>query len=107
MLSKTSHVAEERVALEDEADVTLLDGQPQRILAAEHDAAGARKIEAGEDAQQRRLAGAGGAQQRHQLARLDLQRNTVQRRRVAEGLLHVLDRHVHRFTPRGPVRQRR
>jgi hypothetical protein len=67
-------VAEERVVLEDEADVALLHRQRQGVLAAEHHAARGREIEAGEDAQQRRLAGAGRPEQRHQFAGLDVER---------------------------------
>ena len=69
MLSKTRHVAEEGVVLEDEADVALLDGEAEGILAAEEDAAGGREIETGENAQERRLAGARRTEQRHQFAR--------------------------------------
>ncbi len=55
------HVLEKRVMLEDEADITLLHALPRGILLAEEDAALGRIFEAGDEAQKRRLAGAGGA----------------------------------------------
>ena len=62
-------MTEERVALEHEPDIPLLHGELERVVAVEQDASGGRHVEAGEDAEQRRLAGAGRAEQRHELAR--------------------------------------
>ena len=62
------HVAEQRVVLEHEADIALLHGELQRVLAVEQHAAGGRHVEAGEDPEQRRLARARRPEQRHELA---------------------------------------
>ena len=75
-----SHVAEQRVALEHEADIALLHGELERVLAVEQHAAGGRHVEAGEDAEQRRLAGAGRAEQGDELARADVERYAMQSR---------------------------
>ena len=50
------HVAKQRVMLEDEADVTLLDALVRRILAAEQDLSFGRLIQPGNQPQKRRLA---------------------------------------------------
>ena len=63
------HVAEERVVLEDEADAALAGLAHGRVFALEEDLAAVGVLEPGDDAQQARLAGAGGPEQRHQLAR--------------------------------------
>ena len=78
------HALEQRIALEDEADVPLLHREAERILAAEEHPARGRELEPGEDAKERRLARAGRPEQRHQLAGLDLERDVMERRRVAE-----------------------
>ena len=67
------HVAEQRVVLEHEADVALADAARQRVVAVEQHLSLVRPFEAGDDAQQRRLAGARRAEQRNQLAGLDVQ----------------------------------
>ncbi len=54
--------------LEDEADAPLAHRPRQQILVAEAHGAGVGKLEAGDHAQQSRLAGAGGSQQRQKLA---------------------------------------
>jgi hypothetical protein len=93
------HVAEEGVALEDEADIALLDRQAERIFSAEQDPALAREVEAAEDAEQRRLAGARRAEQRDKLAGGDLQRDAMQRSGIAEAPRDILDSDVHLLTP--------
>ena len=93
-------MAEERIVLEDEADVPLPHVEAERILAAEEHAARGRRIEAGEDAEERRLARAGRAEQRQQLAGADIERHAVQRRRVLEPL----HRHSRSVTPTGGPR---
>ena len=94
------HVAEQRVMLEYEADIALTQVEAERILLAEENASGGRLVEAGEDAQQRGLAGAGRAEQREKLARRHAQRNVVQRGRVAKSLHDVLDGDVDRRAER-------
>ena len=49
------HVLERRVVLEDEADVSLLRCEDRRVLPGEEDLALVRGLEAGDDAEQRRL----------------------------------------------------
>src|SRR5206468_6687842 len=53
------HLPEERVVLEDEADVPLADRDVGHVLAGIAHRAGVRRLEAGDDAEERRLAGAG------------------------------------------------
>src|SRR5262249_37711234 len=50
------HVAEERIVLEDKADTALARIYPEHALAFDPDVAGIRPFEAGDDAQERRLA---------------------------------------------------
>ena len=57
------HVAEQRVVLEDEADVALAGMQVGGLGAGEQDVALIGRFHAGDDAQQRRLAAAGGTEQ--------------------------------------------
>ena len=64
---------------------------PRHVLAVEHDAAGGRLVEAGEHAQQRRLAAAGGTEQREELALVDDQRQIVDGDEVAEPLGDVVE----------------
>src|SRR5262249_32665959 len=85
------HVAEESVVLEDEADIALLHGKADRVFITEKDTARGREIEAAEDAQKRRLAGAGRPEQRQELAGGDLQGDAVERGRIAEALRDILD----------------
>ena len=80
------HVAEQGVVLEDEADAALAHRHARGVLVAEQDAAGARHLEAGDEAQERRLARARRAEQRQELAGGDLEVETGNRRRRAEGL---------------------
>lgn len=56
------------------------------VLAGEQHAARVGRLQPGDDAQQRGLATARRPQQRHQLARLDVQRNVVERPELAEAL---------------------
>ena len=90
-----AHVAEQRVVLEHEADVTFARALRQRVLAVEGDFAGIRPVEAGDDPQQRGLAGAGGAEQREQLAVIDLEVDTVERCKAAELLDEIFDFNGH------------
>ena len=63
----------------------------RHVLAIDQDAAGARPLEAGEQAQQRRLAAAGRPQQREELVGADLERYLVDRGDLAEPLARPLD----------------
>ena len=67
------HVGEQRVALEHHCRVALVGGQLVDGLVAQVDFALVRGLKAGDHAQRGGLAAAGGAQQGHELARLDVQ----------------------------------
>ena len=60
----------------------LVRRQLAHLLAVEPELARGGPVEAAEDVHQRGLAGAGGAHQRHHLARLDRQRDAVEHRDV-------------------------
>jgi hypothetical protein len=59
-----AHVPEQRVMLEHEADPAFARAAPRGAPAFETDVAGMGELEAGDDAQKRRLARARGAEQR-------------------------------------------
>jgi hypothetical protein len=85
------HVAEQGVGLEDESDPPLLHRQPRRVVVAKAEPAAVGFLEAGDDAQQRGLATAGGPEQRDELARRDCQVDPCQDRLVAEALADAGD----------------
>ncbi|MNL46428.1 hypothetical protein D3C87_1691370 [compost metagenome] len=88
-------MAEQGIVLEHEADVALLHGLLRGIVVAEEDRAVGRAFEAGNQPQKRRLARAGRAQERDQLARADVERDVVERRKAAEFLAYVLNADFH------------
>ena len=65
------------------------------VLGAEEHAPGIGELESGDDAQQRGLATARGAEQRDQLAVADVEIDTVQRPEAGEVLADVLDADFH------------
>ena len=71
------HVREEGVVLEDDADIALVGRQMVDAGAVDQHAAAGLADEARDDAQQGGLAAAGGAEQGHDLARLDGERHAV------------------------------
>src|SRR5207249_5936130 len=71
-------MAEERVVLEDEADVAVADGGAGHVLVRVEDRSRVRRLEAGNDAEEGRLAGAGRAEEREQRAARDLEAHLVQ-----------------------------
>ncbi len=76
------HVRIERVVLEDHRHVALARIELVDRLVADRDLAGGDLLEAGDHAQGGRLAAAGGPDEDHELARLDLEREVVDRRDV-------------------------
>jgi len=70
-LSNTRHVAEQRVVLEHEAHVALTHMHVGGVFAAEQDVAVVGCFQPGDDAQQRGLAAARGAEQGDQFAGLE------------------------------------
>ena len=101
------HVAEERVVLEHEADAALSHVAHGRVLAREQHLAAVGPLEPGDDPQQARLARARGAEERHQLARRDVQAHVVHRDEGAERLRHAahLNRHGTPPPAAGPWRR--
>ncbi len=94
------HVPEQRIILEHEADAAPAHRHGERIAAIEQHAPAARLLEPGNDAQQRRLAGAGRPEQRDQFARLDVERDVGERggaggaEALADGFDGDGDRHI-------------
>ena len=88
---------EERVVLEHEACATLVGGAVGDFLAMELNVAVAfvRELQTSNDAQQRGLATAAGAEQRHHLARADVEVYFLQCFKFAKGLADVLDAYAH------------
>ena len=78
------HSREEGVALEDDADVAVLDGDMGDVAVLDHNRAGDGLDEAGDGAQRGRLAAAGGAEEGEELALLDVDVDIVQRGEVPE-----------------------
>ncbi len=78
---KHRHVAEQRVVLEHETDAPLAGRAVEDIFAVHHHRCrliAVGRVQAGDDPQQRGLAGAGGPQQRDQLAVFDMQVHVAQ-----------------------------
>ena len=103
------HVREERVVLEDHAEAAALGRGGRDVLAVDEDAPRVGRLEAGDQPQHRRLAAAGGTEERDDLA---LRRPTSETPRVtgvlAEALLEALEASGNRpsaaalFTRRAP-----
>jgi hypothetical protein len=85
------HVREQCVVLKDDADVAAVGRQLVDALAAHRHLAGGLRNEAGNDAQQRGLAAAAGAQQRHQFTGVDVERHVVDGQRSAVAVHDVLE----------------
>ena len=84
------HVGVEGVVLEDHGDVAFLGRQVGHLRVADEDLARRDLLEAREDPQDRRLAATGRADQHHELAVADLQRDVVHGDDVAaEHLAHA------------------
>ena len=99
------HVRKQRVGLEHHVDRAPVGRDAFHVLAVEHDAARRRLVEAGEHAQQRRLAAARGAEQREELALVDDQRQVVDGDEIAELLGDVLKRDIRLRRGIGPRRE--
>jgi hypothetical protein len=85
-------VTEQGVVLEDEADATAAHRNARGVLLAEQEAPRARHFEAGDEAQEGRLARAGRTQHGHQLAGIDREIETGNGRRLAERFHESLGR---------------
>ena len=75
-------------------DVAAVGRDAREVDAVEQDLAGARRLEAGDHPQRRRLAAAGGPEQREELARGDLEVDPVDRDRVLELLAQSPQDHL-------------
>ena len=84
------HVAEQGVVLEDEPDVAVAGRVAGDVVVLEEHGAAVGHFQPGDDAQQRRLAGAGRAEQRDQLPGGALDGDVVECDEVAEPLGDVL-----------------
>ena len=84
-------VREEGVALEDRVDLAAVRRQRGDVLAVQEDAPGVGRLEAGQHAQQRRLAAAARPEQREELALLDPERDGVHGPQGAEALRDALE----------------
>src|SRR5262249_55318406 len=94
-----AEMPEERVVLEDEADVPLAHRRVGHVLVGVADGARVGGLEPGDDAEERRLAGAGRAEEREQRAARDLERHIVEGHEVPEALGHVLGGDAHDSAP--------
>ena len=81
----------QRVVLEHHVDRPLMRQHVCDVLAVEQDAAFVGALETGKHAQQRGLAAAAWAQQREELAGVDIERNAVHRAESTELLHYALD----------------
>jgi hypothetical protein len=87
-------VREQRVGLEDRVDVALVRRDADGGAAVDLDLALGRLVEAGDHAQRRRLAAAGRAEQRQELAGLHLEVDGVDSDEIAEPLRDTAQRDV-------------
>jgi hypothetical protein len=97
---------EQRIGLEHHVDRPVVGRHLGHVLAVDLDGARGRLLEAGEHAQQRRLAGARAAEQAEQLRLVDVERHVVHSRDVAKFLGDVADAHKRlgrRIAPRARV----
>src|SRR5262249_24416057 len=101
-----------RIVLEHETDLPLLEAERQRVAVIEQHVTGIGKLEAGKNVQQRRLAGAGRAEQAEEFALANLEIDAVEHQRRFETLGQVPDFDPPLFSPqcrrerpsRGPAR---
>ena len=94
-----AHVPEQGVVLEHEPDVALAHRLVGRVFAVEVDRALIGRLQAGDDAEERRLARPGGPEQRHQLAAGHVQAHVVERDEPAERLAQIADLDAHAMIP--------
>ena len=83
---------EQRVGLEHQVERPPVRRDGRDVGAVEQDAARVRRLEAGEHAEQRGLAAAGGPEQREELVLADVERDAVDGGRPAEALGDAVDR---------------
>jgi hypothetical protein len=86
-------VREERVVLEDGVHVASVRRQTRDVAAAELDSPIVRPLEAGDQPERRRLAGARRTEEREELAGADLEVDPVDGGHVAVRLAHAFEAH--------------
>ncbi len=100
-IGQHGEVGKQRVVLEHQAHAAArgrrVAAAPGDAAIAEGDLARVRRVQAGDEPQQRALPAAGGAEHRQDLARTERQRHVVQRQRPAVASAHAR----HRELPRG------
>ena len=89
------HVAEQRVVLEDEADIAIAGVQVRRFGAGKEDLALIGRFHTGDDAQQRGLAAARRTEERNEFAGRNVEVDVVERDEIAEALGDVADFDTH------------
>ncbi len=102
------HVGEQRVGLEYHADLALVGAQVGNVAAVDADAAGRRRLEAGDHAQRRGLAAAARPEEGYELAPRNREIEVLHRGLRGEALaelFYVQKRHVRRLSP--PIACRR
>ena len=90
-VAEHGHVRPQGVGLEDHGDVALLRRERGDVLAEQADGPARGFLEAGDGAQQRGLAAAGGTEDGHELARRDGKVDAVQHRHRAVAHMQILD----------------
>jgi hypothetical protein len=90
----------ERVLLEHEGDVAQRRRGGADVLAADEDPTLVRPLEAGDEAQRRRLAGTARPEQDDELARGDVEREIVHGRGRAEAFSHAIEAKLSHGSPR-------
>src|SRR5690606_4135221 len=90
-----AHVRKQRVVLEDESDAAVTHRNVGRVLVAEINRSAVRELEAGDHAQDGRLARSRRTEQRDQFAAFDLERDPAHGAEGLEGLHHVVEADLH------------
>src|SRR5690606_32287840 len=89
------HVAEQRIVLEDEANLALAHMDVGRVFAVKQDLAGVGPLQASNDAQQGRLARTGRTEQGYELTLRNFQIHVVQGYEAAEALVNLAHSNAH------------
>src|ERR1700722_16576339 len=92
----------EREALKHHRGVSRANGNVGDVAAIQQHSSAIGLLYAGDDAQQRRLAGTTGPEQREKLARLGVETRTPQGLDRTELFENVVDRQLHRIRPLAP-----
>src|SRR6202158_4135737 len=88
---ENGQIGKQRIGLKYDAVVALHGGKSRNVAPGLDDGSRVLRLQAGDDAQQGRLAAARGPEKGDQLAALDRQPDGFQRRKAAEGLADCLE----------------